>query len=141
MGYHKLKLFFERVLVVSSFPGDLGHDIAAVLLDEFLRNLQIKNPKFMLEVQTRIIYAIRTITHFINKKRLHCSFFAVWGSRTQNRDLYTMRNLDWAANTGVNENKLIIVWNIDGKIPAATLGFPGVLGAITGMSAKGLTVH
>lgn len=52
-----------------------------------------------------------------------------------------MRNLDWLENTGVNKNKLIVVWNIDGKIPHLTLGFPGVLGALTGMSKAGLTVH
>ena len=55
---------------------------------------------------------MRKVTEFINKKRVHCSFFAVWGSRTKSRDLYSMRNLDWAANTGVNENKLIIIWGI-----------------------------
>ena len=42
-----------------------------------------------------------------------CSFFGVWGNRTKDDDLYTMRNLDWAANTGINLNKLIIVFNID----------------------------
>jgi hypothetical protein len=52
-----------------------------------------------------------------------------------------MRNLDWLANTGVNANKLITVWNIDNTIPHMTLGFPGVLGALTGMSKAGLTVH
>jgi predicted choloylglycine hydrolase len=52
-----------------------------------------------------------------------------------------MRNLDWLANTGVNKNKLITVWNVDGSIPHMTLGFPGVWGALTGMSKAGLTVH
>jgi hypothetical protein len=41
-----------------------------------------------------------------------CSFFGVWGKRTNNGDLYTMRNLDWASNTGINLNKLVIVYNI-----------------------------
>lgn len=52
-----------------------------------------------------------------------------------------MRNLDWAENTGVNQNKLITIWNIDETIPHLTLGYPGVLGALTGMSAAGITVH
>ena len=65
----------------------------------------------------------------------------MWGSRTDQGDLYTMRNLDWAENTGVNQNKLITVWHIDGTIPHLTLGYPGVLGALTGMSAAGITVH
>lgn len=53
----------------------------------------------------------------------------------------TMRNLDWAQDTGMNKYKLITVWKINEKIPHATLGFPGVIGALTGMSAAGITVH
>jgi hypothetical protein len=45
-----------------------------------------------------------------------------------------MRNLDWEANTGINKNKLIILWKINGTIPHLTLSFPGLLGALTGMS-------
>ena len=52
-----------------------------------------------------------------------------------------MRNLDWAEDTGVNANKLITVWKVDNTYPHLTLGFPGVLGALTGMSSQGLTVH
>ena len=52
-----------------------------------------------------------------------------------------MRNLDWQANTGMNVNKMIFVYKIDNTIPHLTLGFPGVLGALTGMSAAGITVH
>lgn len=77
----------------------------------------------------------------MNRKRIHCSFFAAWGSKTQGGQLYTMRNLDWEANTGINKNKLITVWKITGTIPHATLGYPGIIGALTGMSKAGLTVH
>lgn len=52
-----------------------------------------------------------------------------------------MRNLDWEPNTGINENKLITVYHITGKIAHMTLGYPGLVGALTGMSAAGITVH
>lgn len=81
------------------------------------------------------------ISKFIKKVGINCSFFAAWGSRTVDGKLYSMRNLDWEENTGVNRNKLVTVWHIDGMIPHLTLGYPGVLGALTGMSAAGLTVH
>lgn len=84
---------------------------------------------------------METIKKFTKKVNIHCSFFAVWGKRTIESKLYSMRNLDWLENTGVNQNKLITVWNIDDTIPHLTLGFPGVLGALTGMSRAGLTVH
>jgi hypothetical protein len=45
--------------------------------------------------------------------KMHCSFFATWGSRTQGGKLYTMRNLDWQANSGLNKNKIIFVWKIN----------------------------
>lgn len=52
-----------------------------------------------------------------------------------------MRNLDWASNTGINLNKLVIVFNITDTIPHAILGFPGLIGALTGISKSGITAH
>jgi hypothetical protein len=52
-----------------------------------------------------------------------------------------MRNLDWEANTGMNKFKAIFIWKITDTIPHVTLGFPGLMGALTGMSKAGLTVH
>jgi hypothetical protein len=75
------------------------------------------------------------------KKRIHCSFMAAWGSRTKGGKLYSMRNLDWDANSGINRHKLITIWKIKDTIPHATIGFAGVIGALTGMSQAGLTVH
>lgn len=84
---------------------------------------------------------VKMIKHFINVNKIHCSFFATWGSRTKGGKLYTMRNLDWNANTGINKNKIVFVWKIKDEIPHVTLGFPVMLGALTGMSKAGLTVH
>lgn len=77
----------------------------------------------------------------MNKKRIHCSFMAAWGSKTVGGKLYTMRNLDWQANTGINKHKLIFVWKVKGTIPHATIGYPAILGALAGISQAGLTVH
>ena len=66
---------------------------------------------------------------------------AAWGSKTKGGKLYTMRNLDWAANTGLNKHKFIFVWKVKDTIPHTTIGFPGIIGALTGMSQAGLTVH
>jgi hypothetical protein len=67
--------------------------------------------------------------------------FAVWGKRTSGGKLYSMRNLDWLENMGMNKFKLVTVWKIADTIPHATIGFPLIIGALTGMSAGGLTVH
>lgn len=41
----------------------------------------------------------------------------------------------------MNKFKMVFVWKINNKIPHMTLGFPGLMGALTGMSKAGLTVH
>ena len=103
--------------------------------------MKIKNERIESFVQDSYLKVAEIMMKFIKKVNIQCSFFAVWSSRTANSKLYSMRNLDWLENTGVNKNKLITVWNIDGAIPHLTLGFPGVMGALTGMSKAGLTVH
>ena len=70
-----------------------------------------------------------------------CSMFGVWGSRTAAGQLFTGRNLDWNADTGINKYKMVTVLHPPGKIAHAVLGYAGVWGALTGMSAAGLTVH
>ena len=49
-----------------------------------------------------------------------------WGPRTVDGKLYTMRNLDWAANTGIADNKLITIFHPVGKRAHATIGFAGI---------------
>lgn len=129
-------------MVVSSYPGDFTYDIIYTLLDQFLREyLPGKNEKILNIVENQIFEVVKFLKNILNKKRIHCSFFAIWGKRTQGGKLITMRNLDWEANTGINKNKLLIVWKITNTIPHLTLAFPGLIGAVTGMSREGLTVH
>jgi len=77
----------------------------------------------------------------LNKKGKHCSLAAAWGDRTRGGELYSLRNLDWISSTGINRNKLIAVYHPTGRIAHATIGFSGLMGALAGMSSKGITVH
>jgi len=139
---HNLRNLIERTLVVSSYPGDFGDDIMYAMVDAFLEQvLRIKNPKLLDIVENNLFRFVKLFKKFMNKKRIHCSFMATWGTKTVGGKLYTMRNLDWEANTGINKNKMIIVWKIKDTIPHATIGYPGIIGALTGMSKAGLTVH
>ena len=45
------------------------------------------------------------------------------------------------ADTGVSKYKVVSVYHVNGRIPYATVGFAAMIGAITGMSAAGITVH
>jgi hypothetical protein len=132
----------ERFLVVSSYPGDFGSDIVYAMVDAFLQQgLRIHNPKLLNYVENNMFSVVKMIRHFLNRKRIHCSFMAAWGTKTKGGKLYTMRNLDWEANTGMNKNKIIFVWKAKDTIPHTTIGFPGIIGALTGMSQAGITVH
>ena len=51
------------------------------------------------------------------------------------------RNLDWNPDLGLNKYKTIIVFKPDDAHAHATVGYAPLWGAITGMSAMGLTVH
>jgi hypothetical protein len=112
------------------------------MVDAFLQDaLRIKNPMLLNYVENNLFHFVKLFKKFMNKKRIHCSFMAAWGSKTKGGKLYTMRNLDWEANTGINNNKLIFIWKVKNTIPHATIGYPGIIGALTGMSQAGLTVH
>jgi len=67
--------------------------------------------------------------------------FGVWGSRTNNSDLFTARNLDWNKDTGIARVKMITVYHPEGKYAHAVCGFAGMVGALAGMSSQGITVH
>jgi len=75
------------------------------------------------------------------RAKMGCSMFGVWGNRTVGGDLFTGRNLDWSAQTGIATNKLITVFHPPNAYVHATVGFAGLYGALTGMSAEGITVH
>jgi hypothetical protein len=57
--------------------------------------LKLKNPKVLDYVENNMFAVAKMIKKFINRKRVHCSFMAAWGSKTKGGKLYTMRNLDW----------------------------------------------
>jgi len=84
---------------------------------------------------------VEVLQYASQRAKMGCSMFGVWGNRTNGGALFTGRNLDWEAQTGVAKNKLITVFHPPGAIVHATVGFAGLYGALTGMSAAGLTVH
>jgi Acyl-coenzyme A:6-aminopenicillanic acid acyl-transferase len=74
----------------------------------------------------------------------HCSMFGAWGSRTVEGQLFSGRNLDWLAQTGLAQYKVISVYHSTAGANTnsfATIGYAGIIGAITGMSDAGITVH
>ncbi|HOC91986.1 MAG TPA: C45 family autoproteolytic acyltransferase/hydrolase [bacterium] len=77
--------------------------------------------------------------------RTTCSSFAAWGGRTEGGRLFATRDLDWESKTGVGQYGLVTVYEPAGDDGSprnryVTFGYPGVIGAIAGMSEKGITI-
>lgn len=134
-----------RALVLANLPGSLG-DLIYVLEDEEAHPNKTATPAMrkMLATLARSPYAsLGAYARHLEQhwRPLSCSMIGIWGSRTTSGELYTGRNLDWESDTGINAYKVVTVYRPDNATAHATMGFGGLLGALTGMSAKGLTVH
>ena len=72
--------------------------------------------------------------------RTSCSFFAAWGERTQDQHLLGSRNLDWSTDTGISALKGISIYGPADGHAHATIGYLGFVGALAGMSERGVVV-
>ncbi|MDZ4783348.1 MAG: C45 family autoproteolytic acyltransferase/hydrolase [Planctomycetia bacterium] len=69
-----------------------------------------------------------------------CSSIAAWGAATEDGHLYQTRNLDWSLEVGAHEFPAMVLYIPDGGIPHIVPSFAGVIGAHTGMNAKGIVL-
>lgn len=69
-----------------------------------------------------------------------CSSIAAWGAATEDGHLYQSRNLDWNLEIGAHDVPVIVVYVPDAGIPHVVPTFAGVIGAHTGMNAKGIAL-
>lgn len=132
------------VLVLANLPSDLPEDLLPILKDEQ------ENPDYLPSnasssssssplteyEQARLLKLLSSL------RGLSCSMFAVWGSRTVDKNLFTCRNLDYGPDSGVNGWKSITMWvPDDGSIAHVAYGFLPLYGVLSGNSAAGITVH
>ncbi len=68
-----------------------------------------------------------------------CSNFAVWGRWTTHGQLIHGRNLDWTTSTGVQSVACVYVGLPEQGVPFALVTHAGLIGAVTGMNAEGIT--
>ncbi len=69
-----------------------------------------------------------------------CSSIAAWGKATEDGHLYQTRNLDWSMKVGAHEFPVIILYIPDVGIPHVVPTFAGMIGAHTGMNARGIAL-
>lgn len=76
----------------------------------------------------------------VKRALIGCTGFALWGRATRDGNLLLGRNFDWEAGPIFDSRKVIFyVWP-DKGIPYVHVAWAGMIGAVTGMNAKGLAV-
>jgi len=131
--------YITRGLTLANAPGDV-QDFLLILVREFLEKVEPSHVGNSAQLLERLEQSMGGRGR--RSSGMHCSMFAVWGSRTVGKELFSARNLDWNKDTGVNQYKIIMVTvPDDGTFPSVQLGFVTLYGPIAGMSAAGITVH
>jgi len=72
--------------------------------------------------------------------RAGCTAFGAWGNATANGDLITGRNFDWEAAEVFSRDRVVEMFEPDGKIPFISLSWAGMAGVVSGMNRAGVSV-
>lgn len=67
--------------------------------------------------------------------KAHCSMVGAWDAATPSGKLVQLRALDWAMNSPLQQWPLVTVYHTSAHSAFSTLGWPGFMGALTGMSS------
>lgn len=69
-----------------------------------------------------------------------CSSFATWGTQSADSSLLIGRNFDFYVGDAFAENKQVAFYTPDQGYKFASVGWPGMIGVLSGMNETGLTV-
>ncbi|MCU0713169.1 MAG: C45 family autoproteolytic acyltransferase/hydrolase [Pirellula sp.] len=69
-----------------------------------------------------------------------CSSIAAWGQATVDGHLYQTRNLDWNLEIGAHNHPMVVLYIPDQGVPHVVPSFAGMIGAHTGMNARGIAL-
>lgn len=77
---------------------------------------------------------------FEHSPMLGCTSFAVTGDATKDGHTLLARNFDFEVGSVYDEKKVVFLVREEGKIPFASVAWPGLVGVLSGINAKGLSV-
>ena len=127
----------RHFFVLANMPADAQNIMSALLWE--LQTHEEGLPAWLRHLLNDIIKALEKLIH-------GCDAMGVWGPRTTNGRLYTSRNLDFNANSGIDAHKLITLFDIDepgpngaARIQYSTMGYAFGPGALAGQSLVGVT--
>lgn len=77
---------------------------------------------------------------FEHSPLLGCTSFALTGDAAEGGHVILARNFDFEAGPIFDEKKAVFLIREEGKIPYASVAWPGLVGTVTGMNAEGLAL-
>jgi len=98
---------------------------------------------FVAEPYWRTLYfhAAHDIGHALQDLAMvGCTSFAAWGKHTDDGEMLIGRNFDFYVGEEFAQEKLIAFFNPENGYKHAIVTWPGMVGAVSGMNEKGLTV-
>lgn len=113
----------QELYAVSTFGSDEFNDIGT----KFERNL--------------LLHSSHDIGHAMQDLMLvGCSSIALWDDFTEDGNLLIGRNFDFYVNDEFAQNKIVEFINPENGYKYASVTWPGMVGVVSGMNEKGLTV-
>lgn len=72
--------------------------------------------------------------------KAQCSIVGAWGSATASGSLVQLRALDWDTDGPFQQYPVLATFHPTGGYAHTTLGWAGLVGAITGFSSSGMAI-
>lgn len=133
---HKLIILFNRNMA-QHIPQEYREEIYSISLSCTDRYNSYGSPY----VRQLNYHAAHDIGHAMQEYMLvGCSSFACWAEQSEEGSLIVGRNFDFYVGDNFAKNKIALFVEPDSGYKFASISWPGMMGVLSGMNEKGLTI-